>query len=55
MYVYSAVAEMGGRLATINMGLKLGGSTPPFVEVGVGCPLTQSRLRRGLAPYQVTS
>jgi len=50
----SAVAEMGDRLATIGMGRKWGGAA-----VAAGSPLgprlTQSRLGRGLPPYQVAS
>ena len=40
--------------ATINMGLKFEGSAP-FLGSGLGPHLTQSRLGRGLAPYQVAS
>jgi len=47
----SAVAEMGDRLATIDMGRKLGAC--PFG--GAGPHLTQRRLGQGLPPYQVVS
>jgi len=55
----SAVAEMGDHFAIIDMGQNDMGR-----EVGVGVPLsagelgphlTQSRLSRGLPPYQVAS
>ena len=50
----SAVAEMGDRLATIDMGQKVG-----RVVVGAGSPLdphrTQCGLGRGLSLYQVAS
>jgi len=49
----SAVAEVGDRLATVDMGRKLSGRSP-FV-VGAGPHLTQCRLGRGLPPYQVAS
>ena len=50
----SAVAEMGDRLATIDMGRKVGADVP--LSVGeLGSHLTQYRLRRGLPPYQVLS
>jgi len=41
-------------LAAINMGRKFGGA-PPFWGGERGLHLTQSRLGRGLASYQVTS
>ena len=41
-------------LAAINMGRKLGGGSAPFWREERGPHLTQSRLGRGLAPYQVT-
>ena len=50
----SAVAEMGDRLATIDMGRKLGGSAP-FLVGELGSHLTQGRLGRGLPPHQVAS
>jgi len=49
----SAVAEMGGRLATIDMGRKLG--AVPLLGEELGFHLTQCRLGRGLSPYQVAS
>jgi len=48
----SAVAEMGNRLATIDMGQKLGGCVP-FGEGELGPHLAQCGLGRGLLPYQV--
>ena len=48
----SAVAEMGDRLATIDMGRKLGGYVP-FGAAGVDRHVTQCRLGRGLPSYQV--
>jgi len=54
LYKSSAVAEMGDRLATIDMGRKVGGAVP--LSVGEPGPyLTQCRLGRGLPPYQVAS
>ena len=52
----SAVYQMGDRLATIDMGRKLGG-VPLFSRGGaeLGPHLTQCRLGRGLPPYQVAS
>ena len=48
----SAVADMGDRLATIDMGQKVGGLWSPFREEGeLGTHLTQ--WGRGLPPYQV--
>ena len=52
-YKCSAVAEMGDRLATIDMGRKFG-VCPLFVG-GLGLHLTQCRLGRCLPPYQVAS
>jgi len=49
----SAVAEMGDRLATIDMGRKVEGCAPFRGELGPY--LTQCRLGRGLPPYQVAS
>jgi len=48
---------MGDRLATIDMGRKLGGAAlPPFLgKEELGPHLTQCRLGRGLPPYQVAS
>jgi len=54
----SAVAEMGDRLATIDMGRKEGGCCAPFGGEGVGelgPNLTQCRLGLGLPQYQVVS
>jgi len=48
----SAVAEMGDRLATIDMGQKVGAAVPPFRGGELGPHLTQCRLGRGLPPYQ---
>jgi len=48
----SAVAEMGDRLATIDMGYKVGGCAP----LGkLDDHLTQCGLGRGLSPCQVSS
>jgi len=58
VYLYnksSAVAEMGDRLATIDMDRKLGAL--PLLG-GARSPsntMSQCRLSRGLPPYQVTS
>ena len=50
----SSVAEMGDRLATIDMGQKVGDAVP--LSVGeLGPHLTQYRMGRGLPLYQVTS
>jgi len=46
----SAVAEMGDRLPTIDMGRKVGTAVSPFVEE-LGPHVTQYRLGRGLPPY----
>jgi len=48
-----AIAEMGDRLATIDIGRKLG--AVPLFFGGTGPHLTQCRLGRGLPPYQVAS
>ena len=49
----SAVAEMGDRLATTDMGRKLeGGCAPFFGGRGLGPRLERSGLGRGLPPYQ---
>ena len=50
----SALAEMGDRLATIDMGRKLG-AVPLFGERELGPHLLQCRLSRDLPPYQVAS
>ena len=48
--------HLSSRLAAINMGRKFGGEAPPpFGDGERGPHLTQGRLGRGLAPYQVTS
>jgi len=45
---------MGDRLATLDMGRKVGAAVP--LSVGeLGPHLTQCRLDRGLPPYQVES
>jgi len=46
----SAVAEMGDRLATIDMGRKLGMGLCPFVGGGAGPDLTQYDQGLGLLP-----
>ena len=51
----SAVAEMGDRLATINIGRKWRGLIRPFLWGELGPHLTQCRLVGGLPPYQVVS
>jgi len=52
---YSAVAEMGDRLAKIDTGRKLGvGCCAPY-RGELGSHLTQCRLGRGIHPYQVAS
>jgi len=52
----SAVAGMGDRLATIDMGRKVEGAAVPLSVGGeLGPNLTQCRLDRGLPPYQVAS
>jgi len=50
----SAVARMGDRLATIDMGRKLG-AVPLFGEGELGSHLAQCGLGRGLPPCQVAS
>jgi len=54
-YKSSAVAEMGDRLATIDMGRKVGEATVPLSVGELGPYLTQCHLGRGLPPYQVAS
>jgi len=49
----SAVAEMGDRLATVDIGRKV--ESVPIWRGGAGPHLTQCRLGRGLPPYQVAS
>jgi len=51
----STVAEMGDRLATIDMCRKLVGLCPLFGEGELGPYLTQCCLGRGLLSYQVAS
>jgi len=51
----SAVAEMGDRLATIDMGQKVGAAVPLFGKGELDSHLTQCRLGRSLPPYQVAS
>jgi len=53
----SAVAEMGDRLATIDMGRKLGGAAlPPFLrKEELGPHLTQCGHGRGLPACRVSS
>ena len=51
----SAVAEMGDRLATIDMGRKLGAAPFFFLGGELDRHLTQCGLGRGLPPYQVAS
>jgi len=53
MYKSSAVAEMGDRLATVDMGRKFG--AVHFFEGELGPHLKQSRLGRGLPAHQVAS
>ena len=43
------------RLATINMGQKLGGGGCALCSGGSLVPIEHSRLGRGLPPYQVAS
>ena len=50
---YSAVAEMGDNLATIDVSLKLG--AVPLFGGGAGSYVTQCGLRWGLPSYQVAS
>jgi len=50
-----AADEMVDRLATVDMGRKLGGGCASFRDGELGLHLTQCRLGRGLAPYQVAS
>jgi len=55
MYNYSsAVAQMGDRLATIDMGQKVGAAVHLFGG-DLGPHLTQCCLGRGLPLYQVVS
>ena len=54
-YKSSAVAEMGDRLATIDMGRKVGSGYCGGTGSPLGHHLTQCGLGRGLPLYQVTS
>ena len=54
-YKSSAVAEMGDHLATLDMGRKVVGAAVPLSVGELGLHLTQCRLGRGIAPYQVAS
>jgi len=52
----SSAAEMGDRLAPIDMGRKVGADVAlPFFGGGLGLYLTQCPLDGGLPPYQVSS
>jgi len=51
----SAVVETRDRLATIDMGRKVGGAVPLSGRRELSPHLTQCGLGRGLPPYQVTS
>jgi len=51
----AAVAEMGDRLATTDMGRNVGGAVPPPLLGEKGSQLTRCRPGRGLPPYQVAS
>jgi len=53
----SAVAEMGDRLVTIDMGQKVGAAVPPFGVGGAASPSNTMSpgLGRDLPPYQVVS
>ena len=51
----SVVAEMGDRLATIDMGRREGAGAAVPLSGGAGPHLTQCRLGRGLPPYQMVS
>jgi len=51
----SAVAEIGDRLATIDMDRKVEGAIVPLSVGEVGLYLTQCGLGRGLPPYQETT
>jgi len=53
-YNNSAAVDMGDRLATIDMGRKLG-VVPPFGRGELGPYLAQCGLGRGLPPYRVAS
>jgi len=54
LYKSLAVAEMGDRLATVDMGQKVGGGCGAPLRGGeLGLHLTQCGLGRGLSPHQV--
>ena len=55
IYNSSAVAEMGDRLTTIDMGRKVWSCCVPFRGWGAGPHITQCRLGRCLPPHQVAS
>jgi len=55
LYKSSAVAEMGDRLATIDMAEKWGGAALGDAGSPLGHHLTQCGLGRGLPLYQVAS
>ena len=55
LYKRSAVAEVGDRLATIDMGQKVGGCCAPFCGERLGPHLTHCGLGRGLRPCQFSS
>jgi len=54
-YESSAVAEMGGRLATLDIGRKVGAAVSIYVGGKLGLHLTKCGLGQGLPPYQVAS
>ena len=51
----SAVAEMGDRLATIDIGRKVGAALPLSIKGELGPYLTQCGVGQGLPPYEVAS
>jgi len=51
----SAVAEMGDRLATIDVGRKVGRGAMHLSVWGAGSPYNTMSLGRRLPPYQVAS
>jgi len=55
MNKYSAVAEMGDHLATIDTALKLGGGCAPFRKGELGPHVTQCGHGQILPSYQVAS
>jgi len=54
-YKSSAVAEMGERLATIEMGQKVRAAVYPFWGTAGSPSNTMWPMGRGLPPYQVAS